>query len=305
MTQLPLHLWDLPEGAVATLINVSENHTYRIDAPSGYRAVLRQHRIGYHSLAAIESELAWMDALRADGVIETPQAIPGRNGARIQEHAPAYVLFGFIDGVMPDETDALTDQFRSLGGIARKLHDHARAWTRPAGFTRMHWNLDTVFGKDAIWGNWRAAPGVDAAIATLLEQVEAKLRHDLTTLGQGPRHYGLIHADMRLANLLVKGPDIRLIDFDDCGFGWYMYDFAAAVSFMETRDDLGDLREAWLSGHGRAEADQIDAMVMLRRMALLAWIGSHAEAPEPQALAPHFASGTAELAERFCTSGQI
>ena len=34
---------------------------------------------------------------------------------------------------------------------------------------------------------------------------------------------------------------------------------------------------------------------MLRRMALLAWIGSHIEAPEPQALAPDFAANTARL----------
>jgi hypothetical protein len=35
---------------------------------------------------------------------------------------------------------------------------------------------------------------------------------------------------------------------------------------------------------------------MMRRMALLAWIGSHIEAPEPQELAPHFAADTARLA---------
>ena len=34
---------------------------------------------------------------------------------------------------------------------------------------------------------------------------------------------------------------------------------------------------------------------MLRRMALLAWIGSHIEAPEPRALAPGFAETTARL----------
>lgn len=42
---------------------------------------------------------------------------------------------------------------------------------------------------------------------------------------------------------------------------------------------------------------EIDTFVIMRRMALLAWIGSHIEAPEPQAMAPHFAADTARLAK--------
>jgi len=41
---------------------------------------------------------------------------------------------------------------------------------------------------------------------------------------------------------------------------------------------------------------------MLRRMALLAWIGSHIEAPEPQELAPGFASKTSELGQIWLES---
>jgi hypothetical protein len=37
----------------------------------------------------------------------------------------------------------------------------------------------------------------------------------------------------------------------------------------------------------------------LRRMALLAWIGSHMEAPEPRALAPDFATNTEKLGEAW------
>jgi hypothetical protein len=34
-------------------------------------------------------------------------------------------------------------------------------------------------------------------------------------------------------------------------------------------------------------------------MALMAWIGSHIEAPEPQALAPGFAATTARLGQDY------
>jgi Ser/Thr protein kinase RdoA (MazF antagonist) len=84
-----------------------------------------------------------------------------------------------------------------------------------------------------------------------------------------------------------------------------MYDFAAAISFIEDHPQVPRLKEAWLKGYRRvrtldpADEAMIETMVMLRRMALLAWIGSHIEAPEPQALAPDFAVRTAELAKRY------
>jgi Ser/Thr protein kinase RdoA (MazF antagonist) len=108
---------------------------------------------------------------------------------------------------------------------------------------------------------------------------------------------------MRLANLLVGIGQTRLIDFDDCGWGWFMYDFAAAISFIEDDPRIPKLKEAWVRGYRSVrklsieQEVEIDTFVMLRRMALLSWIGSHIEAPEPQELAPGFASTTAHLGQ--------
>ena len=59
--------------AEITLINVSENATYRVDDPAtGERFVLRVHRLGYHSTQAILSELDWLEALREEAGVRTP-----------------------------------------------------------------------------------------------------------------------------------------------------------------------------------------------------------------------------------------
>lgn len=302
-----LELWDLPPGSRARLINVSENRTFLVAAPCGFRAVLRLHRPGYHSRAAIASELAWISALRQERVVPVPRPIPGRNGALIQQRAGAgtsqfMVLFDFIEGDAPDERGDLVPGFEALGGIAARCHAHVQGWPRPRGFTRPSWDAEAVFGPAAIWGDWRAAPGVTAALRPVLEEAERAVRARLAAYGKSPERFNLIHADMRLANLLVGPAGTRLIDFDDCGMGWLTYDFAAAISFIEDDPRIPALKAAWLRGYramrplsARDEAE-IDTMVMLRRMALLAWIGSHMDAPEPRALAPHFAHGTATLA---------
>jgi Ser/Thr protein kinase RdoA (MazF antagonist) len=145
----------------------------------------------------------------------------------------------------------------------------------------------------------------------VLDRLDAHLRAQLAAYGMGRDRFGLIHADMRLANLLVSDGVTRLIDFDDCGFCWFGYDFGAAVSFFEDSDTVPALRAAWLEGYRQFrpyEAEHeamLDAMVMLRRMALLAWTGSHAETELAQSLHPTFAAGTAEMAERYLTTGTI
>ena len=306
-----LRLWDLPQGARARLINVSENATYLVEGGAG-RWVLRVHRESYHTRRAIECELAWSAALDRESPVSTPRAIPGRDGAAIQEgrtpglpHPRFMVLFAFVDGHQPDEDHDLEGPFEELGEIAARTHLHSIAWARPEPFKRLTWDLDAVFGPRPTWGPWRDAPGVTPQIEAVLARVEDVVRARLTAFGQDLERYGLIHADMRLANLLIGEGGTRLIDFDDCGLGWFLYDFAAGISFMEDHPQVPQLRAAWVRGYRRARAlsdaeeAEIDSFVMLRRLALLAWIGSHIEAPEPQALAPHFARVSAELGEEY------
>ncbi|NND00645.1 MAG: phosphotransferase [Gammaproteobacteria bacterium] len=306
-----LSLWELPQDARARLINVSENATYMVEG-SNWKSVLRVHRENYHSERAIQCELEWSRALNDDGRIITPDFYPGRDGNPIQsgtvEGLPAsrfMVMFHFVEGTQPDEDQDLVKPFEELGEIAATTHLHSISWQRPAPFERLTWDLDTVFGPNPTWGNWRDAPNVTPEVREVLEQVESTVVSRLTEFGKGPERYGLIHADMRLANLLIDENGTRLIDFDDCGFGWYLYDFAASISFMEDHVQVPALKESWVKGYRsvrelpESDAEELDTFVMLRRLALLAWIGSHIEAPEPQQLAPHFARISAQLGTQY------
>ncbi|MGR3513651.1 MAG: phosphotransferase enzyme family protein [Paracoccaceae bacterium] len=311
LAEAHLSLWGLSPNARVKPINLSENVTFLIEAEDD-KAVLRLHRPGYHTPAAIESELAWMTALGHETHLAVPCPRPGRNGAVLQSgrvpdtgETRHMVLFEVIDGAAPSETDDLIPQFRTLGSMAATAHAHAETWQRPPGFERLSWDLDTIFGPNPIWGRWQDAPGVTPEHLRILAHTEERIRERLSQYGRAPDQFNLIHADMRLANLLISPNGTRLIDFDDCGFGWFLYDFAAAVSFIENDPRLPALKEAWLAGYAPirdlsdVDLAEIDTFIMLRRLALLAWIGSHSEAPEPQALAPHFAAGTVALAKTW------
>ncbi len=151
-------------GATVRLINVSENATYLIEDPDAGPSVLRVHRLGYHTPAEIASELAWMDALRAEAGVRTPRVLPAPGGERIVTVADqasgeerTCVRFEFLAGTEPSD-DSLP-HFAELGEITARMHRHARAWQRPAGFTRFHWDYDAAFGAGARWGRWQDGIG--------------------------------------------------------------------------------------------------------------------------------------------------
>jgi Ser/Thr protein kinase RdoA (MazF antagonist) len=317
LTRAALAGFGLAPEATVSLWNVSENHTYRVDDPtSGDVYALRVHRPGYRTVPQIESELQWVDALREDGAVDTCVPVPSPGGDRVVTVSVEdlgtrnLVLFEWLPGAAPDpEGDAVIAGFRTLGAVSARMHAHARTWRPPAGFARPAWDYERTLGARGHWGRWQDGLGMGPEERRLLDRLDAVIAARLEAYGQASDRFGLVHADIRLANLLVDGDDVRVIDFDDCGFAWFMYDFATTVSFMEDHPRVPDLRDAWLEGYrsvatlDAAHEAELDTFVMLRRLLLVAWIGSHHTfASEAAELGAGFTAGTCALAERYLST---
>jgi Ser/Thr protein kinase RdoA (MazF antagonist) len=304
----------LAADCTLTLLNVSENATYAVDDPAtGERTVLRLHRRGYHDAVAIESELSWLDAIRNETGLRTPKVLPAPDGRRVISLAedgvldPRHVVrFEWLPGIEPTPADERLPQwFELLGAVTARLHRHARDWRAPAGFRRFAWDYDGAFGSVARWGRWQDGIAVGAAEREVLARLDATLRDRLAAHGQGRERYGLVHADLRLANLLVNDDETYLIDFDDCGQGWFLYDFGSAVSFFEHDPRIPELTDAWARGYRTvgelpaADEAEIPTFVMMRRLLLVAWIGSHAGTDLARSMGAEYTETSCRLAEDY------
>jgi Ser/Thr protein kinase RdoA (MazF antagonist) len=302
-----LSRWPQAEGGSVVPINLSENHTFRVDMPDGRKFALRLHRPRYQSRTAIASELTWLEAITDQTEIPVPRPVPGADGEIVQELEPDRfaALFAFEPGSHPSEEGDLTGLFTTLGRYAATLHNHIGEWQQPEKFVRPIWDAVGILEPQGLWGDWRKAPHVEGETRDTLDELDQRLRNDLRAYGTDIDRFGLIHADMRLANLLVDEDQVVLLDFDDAGYGWFLYDLAASLSFIETSPQVPALIRAWFAGYLEVrplkaeDLKMIDALILLRRMALLAWIGSHSETDLAKAHQDRFALDTAIMARKY------
>ncbi|MGN6679284.1 MAG: phosphotransferase enzyme family protein [Streptosporangiaceae bacterium] len=266
------------------LYPLTENWTYRVDAGYGGPVVLRIYRPGNRSPAEIMSELAWMSAIGQQSASLVPAVVATAGGSQVLELVrgtpldPCYcVMFSYATGSEPAE-DELVAWFPELGAITARLHRHARGWEPPSWFRRPRWDVSTTLGDRPHWGPWQrfVTDGEELAqLQRLAKVVTVRLR----AWGESPDRFGLVHADLRLANLLVDADRITVIDFEDCGLSWYLYDLACALTFNEGRPDVRELIALWADGYRQVgplsaeDEKEIDTFLMLRRLMLTAYAG--------------------------------
>jgi Ser/Thr protein kinase RdoA (MazF antagonist) len=124
--------------------------------------------------------------------------------------------------------------------------------------------------------------------SALLRQARSQALADLATFAAEAGDFGLIHADVLRENLLRDGPGLWLIDFDDSGFGFRLYDLGTALSQSLEEPQLARLAEALLTGYARTRPLPADAarrltlFAMLRTLASCGWIASRAGRGDPR-----------------------
>lgn len=292
-----------------TLVNRTENVTYRIDDEAGQAWVLRLHRPGYHTRAELEAERVWLAALSraglavpeplaaADGSAYVTVAVPADAEAGVAAHSRHVGVTRWIPGQVLGDLIAASDDeaeiaawYHQVGAMLGRLHRHAAAWTPPAGFARHRFDTDGFLGPRPFWGRFWESPALTGPQQQLLAAARDQLRTDLAALGSDPARFTMIHADLHPGNVVVDGDRLAVIDFDDAGFGWHWYDLAVALGRPGDEPLADQVREAALAGYrtehrlSDEEAALIPRFELLRSLALIGWKADRPEVAWPEGM---------------------
>lgn len=297
------------KAEVIELVAQSENMTFRVSASgSDTDYVLRLHRPGYCSIKELESERIWISALKETGVaiqdsLETAAGghfalvdIPGvteRRYAGMTTWHEGTPLREFLETC----SDGLKRKrvFHRIGEIAAAFHNQSTQWQAPPGFIRRRLDLDGLLGEDPIWGRFWEHPELTETEQALVLRARAKVSSSLAAYGETLENFSLIHADFTPDNIIYDGNDLAVIDFDDSGYGWHMYDIASALIEYRFGNEFDELQVALLEGYcqGRSlttqDVDMLPDFLLARGMAIIGWYHQR----------PEYAG--AEYLERFKT----
>lgn len=265
-------------GQDLRLIRNRENAVYEMRLPDGARAALRLHRQGYQGDASIRSELWWCDALARAGV-PVPAPLQSRSGETLVHLTTGRLAsaIAWVDGVplgeagvpLPGTPGQQLDRFHALGRLVAEVHQATDTLTLPGWFTRPHWDRDGLTGSDPFWGRYWEHPALAVDEARDMGKARDALRDWLT----GQDGVGLIHADVLRENVLVNDHSLSLIDFDDSGFGYRLYDLGTVMSQNLYEPARFDIAAALVDGYRSLRAADTDSVLIFTLARTLASVG--------------------------------
>ena len=308
--------WGL-SGATLELIKYRENAVFKVEN-GRFTGALRMHRHGYHSDDELRSELQWAQAL-SDAGISVPDLVPTRSGDMFVRHSgdglPGDVqvdLFHWIDGEPlgsveegVSNEDEVEKTFAALGELAARVHNQAAAWTLPEGFTRHAWDADGLAGENPFWGRFWEIEAATPEQAAILSRCRQRLFEDLGKLPRTADNYSMIHADFAAENVMIDGSEVRLIDFDDAGFGWHLFELATALFFIQGEPYFAKARTALIDGYRKhralsdSELELLPLYFLARGTTYVGWVHSRSETETARELTPMILDLVCDLAESY------
>jgi Ser/Thr protein kinase RdoA (MazF antagonist) len=305
------------DTAHITLLSYVNNAVFAVETGDA-KYVLRLHRLGLRRTEAIESEMAWLDAICRDTPLCVPHPVRTQAGYWLAEipveglDAPVNVsLFVWIEGVFykPGEIDVA--QAERLGAFLAQLHVYSETFQPAPYFYRPRLDWEGLFGVDSPYN-----PGEGSAIFTsdqldVLDAVAERARSTMRRLDEAPGSFGLIHGDFIAKNYLFSGDKVCAIDFDDCGFGYYLYDLAPMLLQWSTETNYLALKNALWKGYTAvrllpdSDRTHLEVFVASRHVASCRWIAGNLHNPNVRARASQIIADRVEELRRFLQTGNV
>jgi Ser/Thr protein kinase RdoA (MazF antagonist) len=237
--------------------------------------LLRLYWPGYQSDGAIKSELEWLRSLTEAGFPVPQPLVTTEKELSVLVSVPGVPesrrcsLLRWVKGRMVTKR-VQPWHMRAIGSLMARLHNHALKWKPPQGFERRHYDRNGLWGDDTGTGYTAAdvLPRIPRRHFKAFRTVTTRVEQVMEDWGKRPDVYGLIHADLGTkANVLFYGGEARPIDFDDAGFGYWMYDLAIPLCDWEGENVWSTYRDALLEGYSEIRSipkEQLDMLELFQ-----------------------------------------
>jgi Ser/Thr protein kinase RdoA (MazF antagonist) len=310
-----LAAWGIPPKSVE-LVSYANNAVFRVhDGHFDYG--LRVYRPGQKDLATIQAEQAW---LRLPSMPRVPvPARPLYHGALDGVDGPVTCsVWYWIPGEVVVPANLTPQQVRQIGMLMARFHgvsaDGVDALVRrdPVLAHRPRLDYEGLFGERSPYNPGAGSQYISAASQTVLDEVAEQVRGVMQQMDGDESAFGLIHGDFIFKNtLFTPEGDVAAIDFDDCGFGYYLYDVACPLLFYKPLPDYETLMAALWDGYTAVRPlpkryrAHLEVLVAGRYVASCRWVAGNAEHPNIRGKAREIIDGRVAELQDFLQTGRL
>jgi len=208
------------------LLRDFENFVFEYEK-DGIEYILRFTHSSHRSFELVEGEIEWIEYLSKNGAnVYTP--IHSSNDTLAEKidatDGSFFIVVSFVKalGDHPDSSKYSDNFIVNWGETLGMMHRLTKEFkpSKPR-YRRIHWYEDDLFMPER-------------HIPDQYEIVKQKFVDHIAYLKKLPQDrdsYGLIHTDAHQGNIIVKGDKLKVIDFDDASYKWFMSDIAIVVYY--------------------------------------------------------------------------
>ena len=306
--------YDLPDAQLEWL---AYTHNAVFSVQSGDKKyVLRIHKPDAVTPAHLYGELHWLQHLTGAG-LTVPYPVNTKSGASagtITEGNEnfAFVLFHHIPGESPDPKTLDTLQMNAIGRFIAEMHLASQDYTPSEDITRPRLDYEGLFGETGIYHPGEALSIFSEAQREVMLASIARVKTVMDETGTNESSFGTIHGDLLLKNILLDDKRVCALDFEYCGWGYYLYDLTPVLWQMKSYGDrYNELEDALWQGYisvpllTNEQRPALETFIVARQVASLRWLAQNLDNPSVQDVAPMLISQRIHELEGFLATGKL
>jgi Ser/Thr protein kinase RdoA (MazF antagonist) len=281
-------------NADLALIQYNENVIYKVKtpdqgfAPSGNSPFIPGcYALRIHAMddqPAIHSEMTWMKAMSEQSHIAVPAPVETVDGGLTVRVASGGIPKGRFVTLLKWmkgrklQKNLHPSNLEAIGKTVAHLHNFSANWQPPKGFSRPRWDWESQLGGSMF------DVSLELLIETMPEQfkgpfktVSDEAKSVMADLGEGPDAFGLIHSDLYPENVLFNNGQAYPVDFEDCGYGYWLWDIAVALCTWAWGPKWLVMREAFYKGYSEFRClpeeqwQLLDLFIAMQYATMLLW----------------------------------
>lgn len=273
-------------------IGYSENVTYKITTQSN-KYLLRIHRPDNRTISGIEQEFNFLDLLNQHSDNSYQSALKNKTGDYVTQvwdtvsaEPRLCSILSWQEGVI--RRGSIADKHLTLlGTYIAKIHNFSDQYKSQLAFDkRVIWNAENLVGENNIFGSFSPLHNVKGFNGKIFHQVRKRVYANIEThIKLNSDKCGMIHADLHFGNILWQQQNLTAIDFDDCGWGSYLYDLAVPSYYMDDEKAIYHknlIFEAYAKIRPLSQKDIeiIEEFILARHILLQAWLYTRRDHPK-------------------------